>query len=398
MAAARAAKAKATAAKPAAVKPVARPPVAVQVLPKQELAPSPPQDADLKTRLAWADAEADQQRARIAKLPFDEQLRFNVAWIAAQVTRDIELALAIDDIDNAAVARQLIEKKLSDTRWRLNWMVQRAIGGGAAEFALAVMSQHGMLEARDAAMACQRFGAAWSKGFLDAAYRLGACHQDKQPEQAAALLRASADAGHPAASDQIARRCLAAKPPDTRCAYHYLAAAASSGRASAKSLLGYLYAQGAGVERDPAVAEKLYREAAAAGDASARNNLGEMYETGRGVKADAGRAVEFYRQAAESGFAPAQFNLGRAYAAGSGIERDADLARLWLRRALQGGAQPAKTLLDWLDDQEARARVSAVEKTPVEKVLVEKVQAEKTTVETMRAEKSQPAKSPAQRK
>jgi len=324
-----------------------------QPVPSLKLAPSPPADANLQARVAWASEEADRQRASIVKNPYDEQLRLNVAALSVQVMRDIEQALAVGDIATATALRQLIEKKLADTRWRLNWMSQRNMTGG--EFALGVMALHGILETRDMAVACQRLAAAWSKGDLDAAYRLAACQKDKQPAQAAALLRSAADAGHLAASEDVGRACLEAKPSDTRCATQYLTAAAAGGRASAKSLLGWMYAQGAGVERNPQLAETLYREAAGAGDVSALNNLGELYETGRGVKTDVARAVEYYRQAAEAGFAPAQFNLGRMYAGGTGVPRDIAAARSWLGRALQAGVQPAKQLLDWLDKQEPAA-------------------------------------------
>ena len=342
--------------KPAAKAPAKAPARALTVeqpIPSLKLAPSPPQDANLQTRLAWVSQETDRQRALIAKSPYDEQLRLNVAALSVQVTRDIEQALSVGDTDTATALHQLIEKKLADTRWRLNWMSQRNMIGG--EFALGVMSLHGILENRDMAVACQRLAAAWGKGDLDAAYRLAACEKDKQPAQAAALLRSAADAGHAAAGEEVGRGCLEQKPPDTACASTYVAAAASGGRASAQSLLGWMYAQGAGVERNPQLAETLYRQAAGAGDLSALNNLGELYETGKGVKADPGRAAEHYRQAAEAGFAPAQFNLGRMYAGGTGVERNPATARTWLARALAAGVQPAKQVLDWLDKQEPAA-------------------------------------------
>ena len=335
-------------------KPPARAQPVAQPVPSPALAPSPPPGSDLKARLAWVSQEADRQRALVGKSPYDEQLRLNIAVLVVQIARDIEHALAVGEIETGAALRQVIEKKLADTRWRLNWMSQRNMSG--ADFALGVMSQHGILENKDAVLACQRFASAWSKGFLEAAFRLSGCYQEKQPAQSAALLRAAADAGNVAAGQQLGRSCLESRPPDTKCALRYLSAAASGGGAPARSLLGWMYAQGVGVERDPFLAEKLYLEAAAAGDMSARNNLGELYETGRGVKEDRGRAFEYYRLAAEAWFVPAQFNLGRLYVAGSGVERDVVKARMWLVRALDGGAQPAKQLLDWLDKQEAAAR------------------------------------------
>ena len=282
------------------------------------------------------------------KSPNDDT-RVNLALIAVEASRDIERALADGDVDAATAFRELIVKRLADTRWRLNWLAGRKHGGG--DFALGVMHHYGILEESNIGSACERFAAASEKGFADAAYRHARCIEAKRPDAALALYTTAADGGHAAASEHLGRRCLEVRPSDGECAARRLEAAAAGGRPSAKSLLGWLYAQGVGKERDIARALALYKEAAAAGDLAARNNLGELYETGRGVKQDARRAVDLYREAAAEGFAPALFNLGRAYAAGIGVEFDAAEARRWLRQALEAGIRPAQQVLDWLDRQ-----------------------------------------------
>src|SRR5205085_8718919 len=118
---------------------------------------------------------------------------------------------------------------------------------------------------------------------LDSAYRLSGCVAENDPARAEDLLRAAAESGHAMAGEQIGRRCLEAKPQDPKCAFSNVSQAAAAGRASAKSLLGWMYAQGVGVGVDPQRAIALYLDAAKAGDLSAGNNLGELYETGRGV-------------------------------------------------------------------------------------------------------------------
>lgn len=318
--------------------------------PALALAPAPPAGR-VTERLAWAEAEADRQRESVQKIS-NEMARVNLATIAIIAASDIERALANADIAAASAFRELIGTRLADTRWRLNWLAERKAAGG--DFALGVMLLHGILEERDAEAACRRFAAAWKKGFLEAAFRHARCIESQRPQEALSLLQLAADARHAAASEQLGRRCLEASPPDGECAATRLGMAASAGRPSAKSLLGWLYAQGIGTPRDMALALSLYVEAAAAGDLPAKNNLGELYETGRGVERDPRRAAENYRQAAEAGFAPAQFNLGRLYAGGVGVERDVGKAREWLREALKGGIQPSQQLLDWLDQQEAR--------------------------------------------
>jgi TPR repeat protein len=67
---------------------------------------------------------------------------------------------------------------------------------------------------------------------------------------------------------------------------------------------------------------------AQAGDAAAQNLLGDMYENGNGVERDPAQAAHWYRLAAEQGLADAQLNLGVLYENGEGVERsDVEAAR-----------------------------------------------------------------------
>ena len=68
--------------------------------------------------------------------------------------------------------------------------------------------------------------------------------------------------------------------------------------------LGWMYANGRGVEQDDAEAVKWYRLAAEQGDADAQASLGWMYASGRGVEQDDAEAVKWYRLAAEQGVPP----------------------------------------------------------------------------------------------
>ncbi|MSR16077.1 MAG: hypothetical protein EXR86_16320 [Gammaproteobacteria bacterium] len=98
-----------------------------------------------------------------------------------------------------------------------------------------------------------------------------------------------------------------------------LAAAADQNDPRALTLLGSLYQQGQGVERDPVKAAELYTRAAELGDAEAQFNLGNIYLLGEGVKADEAWALTFYRQAAAQGHELAARNLEELYRA-SGLE------------------------------------------------------------------------------
>lgn len=311
-----------------------------------------PAARDFSARLAWARSEADALRAQASRSPRDARAGTLLAALAVVMAADLERALSAGDARHAAALRELIERKLGDAPLRLARVASG--GAGGAEFALGVMALHGILGERNHGEACRRFESAWAAGFRLQAYRLSECVEATNPERSADLLRRAADTGDAAAAEALGRACLAARPGDFACASGRIAAAAAAGRPSAKSLLGWMYAQGVGVPAEPARALALYGEAAVAGDLSALNNLGELYETGRGVPAEPARAVQYYREAAEAGFAPGQFNLGRMLATGTGVARDSDQARTWLRAALKGGVEPARNVLDWLDSPPAR--------------------------------------------
>jgi len=314
----------------------------------------PPPAENAEARVAWAGEEIARLRARLAAAPRETRNRVLLAALAVVITDDIERSIAGGDIPNAIALQRLIEEKMPDAPWALDMIARHGAGGG--DFALGVMALHGILGLRDGKVACSLLSSAWDKGFRGSAYRLSGCVADKDPARELSLLQAAAGAGHAAAFEILGRRCLESNPQDTACAFARISAAAAAGRPSAKSLLGWMHAQGVGVVADPRRARALYVEAAGAGDVSAKNNLGELYESGRGVPIDWPRAAEYYREAAQTGFAPAQFNLGRMYAAGAGLPQDVDKARTWLRSALKGGIQPAQKILDWLDAQADTAR------------------------------------------
>ena len=81
------------------------------------------------------------------------------------------------------------------------------------------------------------------------------------------------------------------------------------------------------------------------GDAEAQYNLGVMYDEGAGRERDLAMAAQWYRKAAEQGFVDAQTNLGMMYMSGQGVPRDADSARQWLRLAADQGDAEAGELL-----------------------------------------------------
>jgi len=225
---------------------------------------------------------------------------------------------------------------------------------GAADYALGALDLHGMLGERNVEAACAHFTAALEKGFGGAKFRHAQCIEERDPAQALALIKEAADSGHVGAGERLGRICLEAEPPDAACAFARLDRAARDGRASARTLLGWMHAEGIGGKVDLVRAAQYYREAAQMGEPSARNNLGELHEKGRGVDKDEAKAFAYYLAAAEGGFPPAQFNVGRLYAAGRGTPQNSAEARRWLGEAAKAGIAPARQILDMLDGEDGK--------------------------------------------
>lgn len=147
---------------------------------------------------------------------------------------------------------------------------------------------------------------------------------------------------------------------------------------AAMNLLGNLYENGWGVEKDTERAQRLYEQGARQGhlesvnslralknrsykvefdrllplannaDGDAQNRIGEMYEFGYGVERNSGKAIEWYREAAEQNVVAAWHNLGRCFNFGTGVEQNYTLAEEWYRKAAEQGHMEAMFFLGTL--------------------------------------------------
>jgi TPR repeat protein len=114
--------------------------------------------------------------------------------------------------------------------------------------------------------------------------------------------------------------------------------AAAKGFAPAKTQLGLSYQKGIGVVEDHRTAAQLFREAAEEGDSKAMAVLGVAYLGGDGVEKDEARGCDLVRKAAETGDAEAQSTLSLMYEIGGfGIEPDYAEALKWSQRAASSG-------------------------------------------------------------
>jgi len=107
---------------------------------------------------------------------------------------------------------------------------------------------------------------------------------------------------------------------------------AKSGDIDAQTLLGEMYLDGIGVEKDPQKAFFWLSKAAKKEDPQAQYLLGTMYENGIYVSTDMHRAVKWYKEAALQGDVMAQYNLALIYKDGKGgVQKDLKEAFKWLK-------------------------------------------------------------------
>jgi hypothetical protein len=111
---------------------------------------------------------------------------------------------------------------------------------------------------------------------------------------------------------------------------------AEKGDPRAQYLLGDLYAEGKGVERNDTAAFMWYQRAANQGEPRAQYNLGASYAEGSGVRKSDVDAAKWFERAANQGMPFAQLNLGLLYAAGNGVRQDNVEAFKWLELAFSG--------------------------------------------------------------
>jgi TPR repeat protein len=124
--------------------------------------------------------------------------------------------------------------------------------------------------------------------------------------------------------------------------------AADLGSAEARNMLGILYDNGFGVQRNQAEAMKWFEAAARDEYPPAMFCIGVLYRDGRGVSQDLCEAAKWIRKAADKGNDEAQFNLGVMYFRGDGVPQDTQQAGRWWRLAAEQGNANAKQNLSLL--------------------------------------------------
>jgi TPR repeat protein len=130
---------------------------------------------------------------------------------------------------------------------------------------------------------------------------------------------------------------------------------ANSGNAQAMYVLGNMYLDGKGVERDGKKSICWYQKAAAVGNVEAMYQVGVTYTWyNHHVKNHYERAMLYYQEAAISGHANAMYEIGLLYFQGFGVKQNRDTAVIWWTRAARLGSMEACNSLRFVKELESR--------------------------------------------
>ena len=124
---------------------------------------------------------------------------------------------------------------------------------------------------------------------------------------------------------------------DYKKAFDYATIAAEDDECGGYLVLGSLYLNGWGVEKDVNKALENYKMAAALGDETAMNQIGFIYMGNDELEANPEQSFYWFNEAAKKGSDVGMFNLGWCYKNGIGIDADAEQAAEWFKKSAELG-------------------------------------------------------------
>jgi len=104
--------------------------------------------------------------------------------------------------------------------------------------------------------------------------------------------------------------------------FEYHKKSAKRGYDMSQNVLGILYENGEGIEKDLGKAIYWYNRAAENENEFAQYNLGRCHNLGIGIEKNETKAFEYFKRSAEKEYVNAQFQLGECYLLGKGIKKD----------------------------------------------------------------------------
>lgn len=230
-------------------------------------------------------------------------------------------------------------------------------GNPEAQYRMGLAHAQGRGVARDPVAALAWWHKAGIQGHANAQYQLGEAYLqgrgvEEDPGLASAWLARASAREHAAATYRLsllyeARARTAIDEAHRRAALVLLERAAEQGHPEAQLRIAEAYADGVGVDRDPAWAARWFGKAARQGVAQAQVRLAHAFASGNGVPQDVPRAAAWYARAAAAGHpgaADALASLEQGLDAAQREEANRLAGRLEMQAAGSGFTDPATVL------------------------------------------------------
>ena len=128
-------------------------------------------------------------------------------------------------------------------------------------------------------------------------------------------------------------------------AFSWLKKAANQRHPQAQNALGSLYATGVGTRKNMQLARQQFNLASQRGVADAMRSLGIMYDKGDGVPKNMGAAIGWYEKAANKGMIDVQMMLAERYLKGIGVKSNPGKAFAYATKASKAEIPDANYLL-----------------------------------------------------
>ncbi|MDR0291853.1 MAG: sel1 repeat family protein [Elusimicrobium sp.] len=214
-----------------------------------------------------------------------------------------------------------------DNKLAYEWTLKAAQGGNVESmYNLALMLYDGKIVVQDKDAALAWFIKAAQSGNNQAAYRAGLMYAEKQNfKDAAPLLTQAARAQIQGAAGSLAKAMLAVQ--NYKDALEWANKGVKTNDANAMAVLGYLYANGLGIDQDTQQCLNWYGQAMKADP----QNGTYMYNIANcfARQGEYDKSVYWLKQAAEHGSKTAMFKLAELYREGRGVKKDEKLAAQW---------------------------------------------------------------------
>lgn len=130
---------------------------------------------------------------------------------------------------------------------------------------------------------------------------------------------------------------LSTEKCDYKKAFDYATIAAEDDECGGYLVLGSLYLNGWGVEKNVNKALENYKMAAALGDETAMNQIGIIYMGSDEFEANLEQSFYWFNEAAKKGSDVGMYNLGCCYRDGFGIKADVEQAAEWFKKSAELG-------------------------------------------------------------